>query len=173
MLAEIEVYTDAYAVTLYLNGKKIGRKKVKECRACFKTKYVAGELKAVVADRTGIALGEAVLHSARGHKISVTCEKEGGKPGEILFFDVTLADRNGNIESNADCCLKAFVKNGDILAFDSARQKTEERYSAPSCNTYYGRALLVVRAKEKGELQISVTDEDHGKAEKTVCIGEE
>ena len=171
--AEVEVYTDAYAVTLYLNGKKIGRKKVKECRACFKTKYVAGELKAVAADRHGNLLSENVLRSARGHRISVTCEKEGGKPGEILFFDVTLADRNGNIESNADCRLKAFVKNGDILAFDSARQKTEERYSAPSCNTYYGRALLVVRAKEKGELQISVTDEDHGKAEKTVCIGEE
>ena len=79
------------------------------------------------------------------------------KAGGLAFFDVTLSDGEGNVECAADCRLTAEVSGGELLAFDSARQKTEEQYSSPSCETYYGRALLVVRAGESGPLTVRVT----------------
>ncbi len=155
--AEIEVYSSAYKVELLLNGKKIGEKKLKECKAMFRTAYRPGELKAVAKDRAGKPVGESVLRSARSHGVHISCEETCVKAGGLAFFDVTLSDGEGNVECAADCRLTAEVSGGELLAFDSARQKTEEQYSSPSCETYYGRALLVVRAGESGPLTVRVT----------------
>lgn len=144
--AEIEVYSDAYAVEMYLNGKKLGRKKLKECRAFFKMKYRPGTLKAIAFDKDGNAVGEQELKSAEHPEIMITCEKISAKKGEVVFFDVAIADQFGNVESNADTLLTARVEGGELLAFGSAQQKSEEKYSSPVTQTYYGRALLVVRA---------------------------
>ena len=154
--AEIEVYSDAHAVELYLNGKKIGRKKLKACRACFKTKYRPGALKAIALDTHGNPVGMRELQTAKNPQITLTCEKNCAKPGEVLFFDVALADKFGNVESNSDMTLTAHVEGGELLAFGSAQQKTEEKYSSPVTQTYYGRALIAIRAHEQN-VCVSVT----------------
>lgn len=164
--AEIEVYSDACAIALYRNGKKIGKKKVKECRAIFKTKYKPGILKAVALNAAGKIVGESELRTADNCKICISCEKSSAKAGEVLFFDVAIADKNGTVESNADCRLTANVENGELLAFDSARQKTEDKYSSPVCETYYGRALAVVKAGKKGVVKLTVS----GKGKKESII---
>lgn len=155
--AEIEVYSDACAIALYLNGKKIGKKKVRECRAVFKTKYKPGILKAVALNAAGKIVGESELRTADNCKICISCEKSSAKAGKVLFFDVAIADGKGTVESNADSRLTANVENGELLAFDSARQKTEDKYSSPACETYYGRALAVVKAGEKGVVKLTVS----------------
>ena len=45
--AEVEVYSDAAAVELLLGGKSLGKKKIKECKAIFKTRYAPEVLTAV------------------------------------------------------------------------------------------------------------------------------
>lgn len=162
--AEIEVYSDACAIALYRNGKKIGKKKVKECRAFFKTKYKPGNLKAVALNEKGKIVGESELRSADNYKICISCEKNKAAAGEVLFFDVAIADENGIVESNADCRLTAQVENGELLAFDSARQKTEDKYSSPACETYYGRALAVVKAGKKGVVKLTVSGKGNKKS---------
>ncbi len=46
--AEILVYSDSHSAELSLNGKTLGKKKVKACAAKFKATYEKGELLAVV-----------------------------------------------------------------------------------------------------------------------------
>lgn len=162
--AEIEVYSDACAIALYRNGKKIGKKKVRECRAFFKTKYKPGNLKAVALNEKGKIVGESELRTADNYRICISCEKNKAAAGEVLFFDVAIADENGIVESNADCRLTAQVENGELLAFDSARQKTEDKYSSPACETYYGRALAVVKAGKKGVVKLTVSGKGNKKS---------
>lgn len=51
--AEVEVYSDAAAVELLLGGKSLGKKKIKECKAIFKTRYAPEVLTAVAYGADG------------------------------------------------------------------------------------------------------------------------
>ena len=156
--AVIEVYINSPMVELFLNGKSLGKKKVKECKAVFKTKYQPGELKAVAYDSAGSPVGTGILSSATGDtRIAVKPEKENVKSGEIVYVDVSMVGDNGVVESNADRKLTVNVTGGKLLAFGSANPRTEERFDSGSYTTYYGKALAVVQV-EDSEVTVTVTD---------------
>ncbi len=159
--AEVEVYSDQAKVELILNGKSLGKKAVKECKAIFKTKYKAGTLEAVAYDRSGKEVSRRSLCSANGDiKVRVLPEKTTAKAGEILYVPVVIAGDNGVIESNADKRLSVSVDGGELLAFGSANPCTEEQYHVGTFTTYYGRTLAIVRACNSGSVKVSVDGED-------------
>lgn len=156
--AVVEVYSDAPAVELFLNGKSLGKKKPKECKAAYKVKYQNGDLKATAYDRSGARLGTDALHTAKGEiGISIKPEDDTVRPGQFVYVDVALTGENGEVERNADRMLTVNVTGGELLAFGSANPRTEERFDAGSYTTYYGRALAAVRAGDEN-VTVSVTD---------------
>ena len=159
--AEVEVYSDQAQVELLLNGKSVGRKKIKECKAIFKVKYEPGTVMAVAYDASGRETGRSELRSADAPlKIAVRPEKAEVKPGEIVYVPVNIEGTNGIVESNADRKLTITVEGGELLAFGSANPCTEEQYHTGSFTTYYGRALAVVRAGEAGLVKVSAAGGD-------------
>ena len=152
----VEVYADAATVELTLNGKSLGKKRVKNCKATFKTKYQSGTLTAIAYDANRQEIGRDTLISADAAKPVVTAERFESF-GEIICFDISLRDKNGIIESNADEKLTVTVEGGELLAFGSANPRTEERFDTGSYTTYYGRAMAVIRATDNPNLIIKVT----------------
>lgn len=155
--AEVEVYSDAHAVELLVNGKSLGQKKIKECKAIFKTRYASGKIEAVAYDAGGRELLRSELTSATG-KLSICAqpEKTSAAVGEIVYVPVALKGENGVVEANADKKLTVTVEGGELLGFGSANPCTEEQYHTGSFTTYYGRALVIVRVQ--GNTTITVTD---------------
>ena len=149
--AVVEIYSSAPVVELWLNGKKLGRKKTKLCKATFKTKYAAGKLEAVSYGADGRELGRTVLSSAQ-EKLHIETSVEAY--GDLKYIAVSLADGNGTIECNADEELTVKVEGGELLGFGSANPRTEESYQSGEFKTYYGRALAIVRG-EHAEVTIS------------------
>lgn len=168
--AVVEVYANAAAVELLLNGKSLGRKKVKSGKVVFKTQYAPGKLEAVACDASGRELSRSMLQSAAGKlHISVLPEVKTAEPGEIVYIPVSLMGENGVVESNNDRRLTVTVEGGELLAFGSANPRTEERYDSGSFTTYCGKALAVVRADKAERITVSVTDgKQTGTAEITV-----
>ena len=159
--AFVEVYTDAAKVELLLNGKKLGGAKVKDCRATFKVRYAPGKLEAVAYGTDGRELSRTSLETADAPlNIALRPEKSAAKPGEIVYIPVTIEGANGIVESNADRRLTVAVEGGELLGFGSANPRTEERFDAGEYTTYYGRALAIVRAGERGTVRITATDGD-------------
>lgn len=156
--AVIEVYFDAARVELFLNGKKVGSAKVKDCKASFKAPYVPGKLTAVAYDAGGREIGRSTLSTCTKTGITLTPEKKEVTPGEIVYVPVTIADADGIVEANDDRRLTVSVEGGELLAFGSANPRTEERYDTGEFTTYYGRALAVVRAGSEGAVTITVRD---------------
>ena len=150
--AVVEVYTDAPYAELQLNGKTIGKAKVKGCKATFKVSYIPGTLTAAAGGKT------ASLVSADGANITIRPETPEAKPGEIIYVPVSLEGSNGSVESNADRRLSVTVEGGELLGFGSANPRTEERFDAGEYTTYYGKALAVIRAGSAGTVKIKVTD---------------
>lgn len=157
--AVVEVYSDAPQVELYLNGKSLGRKKTKLCKAVFKTKYAPGTLKAVAYDVSGKKLGESQLVSATGkNRIVATPEQGTVKAGSIAYVSVSLQGDNGIVEMNADRKIDVTVTGGKLMGFGSANPRTGECFDKGSYTTYYGKALAAVYAAEPGQLTVTVSD---------------
>lgn len=159
--AVVEVYTDAASVELLLNGRRIGRKKVKNCMASFKVKYAPGTLTAAALDESGKKISQSELRSADGAiEISVIPEKPSAKVGEVVYVTVQLTDGSGTVECNADRALTLAVEGGTLLGFGSANPRTEERFDEGVYTTYYGRALAAIKCTAAGTVRIFVRDAD-------------
>lgn len=156
--AEIEVYSDQTFVELLLNGKSLGKKKLKACKAMFKTQYVPGMLTAIAYDASGKEQGRNELRSAQEAFLCVKAEKNAVQPGEVVYIPVTISDENGIVEANADRKVAVAVEGGELLAFGSANPCTEEQYHTGNFTTYYGRALAIVRADASGKLTVTAKD---------------
>ena len=155
--AIVEVFTDAAVIELLINGKSLGKKKVKECRAIFKTKYQSGKIEAVAYDASGREVSRSNLVSATGNtSICAAPEAETAKAGEVVYVNVAIVGENGVVESNADRKLTVTVEGGELLAFGSANPRTEERFDEGTYTTYYGVALAAVRVN--GNTTVTVTD---------------
>lgn len=155
--AIVEVYSGQPVVELFLNGKSLGRKKVKDCKASYKLKYQPGELRAISYDAAGQMRGESILVSAVGPlQIQAVTDKKTVKPGELIYLDIRLTDAGGIVEANADTTLTTEVKGGELLGFGSANPRTEERFESGKYTTYYGLAQAVVRAGEAGTVTMSI-----------------
>jgi hypothetical protein len=80
--ATVEVYADAYEIELLLDGRRLGKKKTKDYKALFNTKYAVGILTAIAYDRSGRETSRSTLEPAAGDtRISVLPAKENVKPG--------------------------------------------------------------------------------------------
>ncbi|MBN2389642.1 MAG: DUF4982 domain-containing protein [Anaerolineae bacterium] len=156
--AEIEVYADAHAVELFLNGKSLGKKKLKAYKALYKTKYAPGSVKAVAYDQNGDQISASELVSATGKiRIALNPEDTAIRSGELVYVHIDLVGENDIVESNDDRSLSVTTEGGELLGFGSANPRTEERFDSGRYTTYYGKALAVARADEAGTLTVRAT----------------
>ena len=155
---DVEVYTKAPEVTLYLNDKPIGTKAVSqatEYKAVFTVPYEAGILRAE-------ADGKSATLSTAGEpaRLRLTADRSvitaGGQ--DLSFITVEVIDRECRVCPNAAIPCEAIVKGqGTLLSFASADLKDREPYTSPCVTTWKGRALLVVRSSQKkGKAQVTI-----------------
>lgn len=169
----VEIYTDADAVELSLNGRRLGKKKLKDCVASFKVAYEPGTLTAVAYDRNGNQCGASRLISTEGKaSVSITPEVKQAAPGSLAYFDVTMVGENGQWEANADEILQISVTGGELLGFGSANPRTEERYQSGEFTTYYGKAQAIIRAGESGEVRVTAYGKKAGSTTAAIKICE-
>lgn len=170
--AKVEVYSRAPIVELYINGKRVGRKKFKKnCRFDFNVKYYDGEITAVNLGRDGKELSRNSLKTAGGEtRLTVTPEKGSVKRGEVCFVNLAYTDGNGEVKPLERGKIEVAVTGGRLLALGHACPYNEDGYSGAFTDTYYGRALAVIKAEAdavtisatgkglKGEAEIEVTE---------------
>lgn len=157
--AEIDVFAKADSVELFINGRSVGRKKIKEYKAFFRTKYESGTIKAVAYDSGGRELSFSSLTSARDAELRIEPEKEAYKPGEIAYVNILMADENGIIESNDDKKIHFSVEGGELLGFGSANPCTKEDFTSGVYTSYHGRAQAVIRCFDRNKLLLKAESE--------------
>ena len=145
--------------TVLVNGRSCGRRRLKKFRALFRVRYEPGTLTAVVYDRAGKELGRSELVSATGAvRLDVRPEVSCVRVGEIAYVAIELRGENDVLESNADRRVTLEVEGGELLGFGSAQPNPEESYLSSECQTWYGRAVAVVGASERGQVAITARD---------------
>ena len=166
----VEVYTTADTVILELNGKRIGKKKVKKNCAVFKLRYQPGTLTAIACDAAGKETGRSELKSAQGPvSVVLSPEKKEVQPGGICYVEIGMSDADGIVDCCSDERIEVSVSGGELLGLGSANPKTENSFRGTCLTTWYGRGQAVVRAGEVGSLKITARGE-HTDAECEIRI---
>ena len=169
----VVVYAKTPIVELWLtkeeNGsavsEKIGVAKTKEYKAFFKgVVYEPGKLEAVCLDAFGEEVSRTALNSATGEmSIQLSPEKTvlAANGQDLCFLPVDLVGENGVTVSSRDQKLTVRVEGpGSLQAFGSARPNMAENFYSETHTTFYGKALVVVRAGyEPGTIKVTVSGE--------------
>ena len=155
---EVEVYTKAPEVTLYLNDKQIGKKAVDlstEFKAVFSVPYQAGTLRAEAG-------GKSVTLSTAGEpaKLRLTADRPALKADgqDLAYITIEVVDAQGRVCPDAAIPCEAAVQGqGRLMSFATADLQDREPKTSPRVTTWKGRALLVVRSSQKkGKVTVSV-----------------
>ena len=160
---EVEIYSKAPMVKLYLNGKLLSSGKPSVGNKYILTvpvPYEPGELRAAAYDADGREYATTKLITAgEPYAIRLTPESDNLKVGasDLLYVILEVIDKNGNVCPNAAIPVDIAVSgSGTLLAAASSNFKDLEPKTSNHVTTYKGRALVVVRSgMKKGTVGIS------------------
>lgn len=168
--ATVEVYSRGHAAALHLDGRLIGKKRLKDCRALFQTVYAPGELTVVSYDAAGKEIGRNALRTAEKEtRLLAIPEKAQVKIGELAYIRIQYADRNGIIKPTQRGTVSVQVQGGKLLALGNGCPFNLRGYLNEETETYYGEALAIVQVTERG---LTVTISDGGRRAEATVEGE-
>lgn len=159
--ATVEVYADAAAVRLSLNGKEIGTKPVKKYKTLFKVAYQSGTLTAEALDNQGNVISTHSLTTA-GMETVLTVKPEKqvlqANNQDLCYLPIEFTDKAGNLKPYVEQKVEITVDGAATLGgFGSALCKTDEVFDKNHHSSYRGRCLAVLRAGNvPGKARITV-----------------
>ena len=152
---EVEVYSGAERVQLFLNDKLIGEKptgREQEFKAMFSVPYAPGRLKAVGL-RGDRVVAESVLTTAdKAAKLRLTADRTmlHADGEDLSFVTVEAVDANGRLDPNANQEVHFELSGpGMIAAVGNGDGQDPESYVSGRRKLYYGRALVVIRTSKQ------------------------
>ncbi|MEO8368032.1 MAG: sugar-binding domain-containing protein [Candidatus Solibacter sp.] len=152
---EVEVYSKADTVRLYLDDRLIGEKpttRAEQFKANFTLPYAPGVLKAV-AVQGAKPVAESVLRTVgEPAQIRLTADRAAIRSDgqDLSFITVEVVDAKGQPNPNADQEVTFTLSGpGSIAGVGSGNLYTEEQYQSPQRKLFEGKALIVVRASHK------------------------
>ena len=166
----VEVYTTCPRAALYINGKKVGEKKVgKNARAYFKVTYASGELVAAGLDKSGREVCRTTLKSpSKDTILAAIPENELISRDQLCYVKLRYTDKDGIWKPLARGDIGVKVEGGELLALGSACPYNEQGYLGDTTDTYFGEALAIIRpSKDAERIKLSAVS-PYGNAETEV-----
>ena len=164
---QVEVYSGAEKVELFLNDKLIGEQptgRQQQFKAVFTVPYAPGTLKAV-GKRSDRIVAESVLTTAgKPARLRLTADRKvlQADGQDLSFITVEAVDAQGQLEPNSDQEVHfATTGPGVIAAVGNGDGQDPKPYQGDRRKLFGGRALVVVRTTgQAGEIQLKATTPD-------------
>jgi beta-galactosidase len=172
---QVEVYSGAEEVRLFLNDKLIGEKPTgrdQEFKATFSVPYAPGTLKAV-GMRNGKAVAESILTTAgKATGLRLTADRTAVQADgqDLSYVAVEAVDSEGRLQPYADQEVQFSITGpGLIAAVGNGDGKDDASYQGTRRKLFQGRALVIVRTSKRSG-PIRVTAKAPGLADGSVAI---
>ncbi|MEO5714280.1 MAG: glycoside hydrolase family 2 TIM barrel-domain containing protein [Luteolibacter sp.] len=160
----VEVYSNAEEVELFLNGKSLGSKPVRKDGAAinWQVPFETGTLKAVARTKNKEVSNDILRTAEKPAKIVLLSDHEtlGTSWDDVANIEIQVVDQNGTIIPSYGELIK-FTTSGPakILGVDSGNVISIEPFQANERKAFQGRALAIVRAIEKGTVTLTASAE--------------
>ncbi len=152
---QVEVYSGAETVQLFLNGKLIGEQptgREQEFKATFSVPYTPGTLKAVGL-RAGRPVAEGVLTTVGAPvRLRLTTDRSvlHADGQDLSFVTVEAVDEQGRLQPHADQEVEFSLDGpGVIAAVGNGDAQDPASYQGNRRKLYQGRALVVIRTSNR------------------------
>lgn len=153
---EVEIYTKAPKVRLYLNDKIVAEQPVNidtQYKATIRLPYQPGTLRAVSLDATGQVLAESILRTSgepAGIRLTPDRKQITADGQDLAYVKLEVVDAQGNLVPDAEIPVTVSVKGqATLLAAATANLRDLEPKTSPTLTTWKGQALIVVRSTRK------------------------
>jgi beta-galactosidase len=172
---QVEVYSGAEKVQLFLNGKLIGEQptgREQEFKALFTVPYEPGTLKAV-GMRNNLPVAESVLTTAgSANRLRLTPDRTVIRADgqDLSFVAVEAVDAEGRLQPNADQDVQFSLSGPGVLAaVGNGDGQDPASYQGGQRKLYQGRALVVIRtSKQTGPITVTASAQGLVKATTTI-----
>ena len=164
-ILEVEVYSPAAEVELFLNGRSLGRKQTGDAAddyAIFEVPYERGVLKAV---NCGDGRSESTVLESAGDVESMVLAAETGSPLKysegLIFVNIGFEDEKGRKVFGAGETLTIECEGVQILAFGSTGQTHRAGFTEPEIRFEGSNALAIL--KKTGTVgRVKITCRENG-----------
>jgi beta-galactosidase len=149
----VEVYTNAEEVELFLNGKSLGTEKQHPDASpiVYQVPFEPGTLKAVARSGGTIVATDELKTAGKPARIVFTADKPTTPLtpdwNDVRTVTATLVDEAGTRIPDSTMVVK-FAATGpaSIIAVDNGNLTDHDPYQASECKLYFGNALALLRA---------------------------
>ena len=157
----VHVYTSGDEAELFLKGRSLGRKKLKQYEYRLRwddVKYKPSELR-VVAYKNGKRWAEDVVKTA-GPAARLLMKADHnlikGDRQDLSFITVTIADKGGLLVPRSNNRVTFEIDGpGEIVAVDNGDATSLESFQSKERNAYNGLILVIVRANSAGAIKLT------------------
>ena len=161
---QVEVYSGAERIQLFLNGKLIEEKptgREQEFKATFSVPYAPGTLKAV-GMRGGQAVAESVLTTAgnsAGLRLTADRTVVRADGEDLSFVTVEAVDAEGRLQPHADQEMQFSISGPGVIAgVGNGDGADPASYHADRRKLFEGRAIVVVRtSRQAGPIKLTAS----------------
>jgi beta-galactosidase len=172
---EVEVYSGAEKVQLYLNDKLIGEKptgREQEFKAVFAVPYAPGTLRAVALRGDQVVAKNVLVTAAEPTRLRLTADRSvvQANGNDLSYVTVEAVDAQGRPDLHADREVQFEVSGpGVIAAVGNGDGQYADSYQGDRRKLYQGRALVVIRTSRRSG-PIKLTGKSTGLTDGSVTI---
>ena len=159
---EVEVYSGAEKVRLFVNDKLIGEKPTgrgQEFKAVFSVPYEAGTLKAVGLHGDRVVAENVLTTAEKAAKLRLTADRAvlQADGEDLSFVTVEAVDANGRPDLHAAEEVRFEISGtGTIAAVGNGDAEDPDSYVGDRRKLFEGRALVVIRtSKQSGPIKLT------------------
>jgi beta-galactosidase len=150
----VEVYSNADEVELFLNGKSLGKQRTKtDCTPLnWKVPYEAGSLRAVAYNKGKEVAKDELRTAGKPSKITLSTDRESLTRSfdDVAHVIVTITDDQGiTIPTASDTLTFSVTGAGKFIAADNASIVSTESFVDDKHAAYQGRCLALIRAADQ------------------------
>lgn len=156
----VEVYSNAEEVELYLNGKSLGKKARRADAGAlnWKVQYEPGVLEAVAFNGGKEVVRDILRTAGKPAQLRLVPDREkvGTSWDDVVHVEIQLLDKNGTIVPNASDLVKFSITGpGRVIAVDSGNVVSIEPFQALERKAFQGRCLAILRATGEGTFKLT------------------
>jgi beta-galactosidase len=147
----VEVYSNAEQVELFLNGRSLGSKArpSDDAPRNWKVPFEPGTLRAVGSNGSRVVATHELKTAGKLARVVLSVDKSrlGHAWDDVVYVEATVVDANGVIVPSASDLITFTVKGpGRVVAVDSGNNASHEPFQATERRAYQGRCFALLKA---------------------------
>jgi beta-galactosidase len=156
-IIDVRICTNAPKAELFLNEKSLGvfevnHKSDKKLVGDFRVPYEPGKLTGVAYDENGYEVARTVRNSFGD---VATLDVKAESFGELVFYEISALDKDGNIVENANTRVNVSVTGGELLGLDNGDSTDYDQYKSESRRLFNGKLTAIARGDGLGNTVIT------------------